>query len=300
VLRSTLATLFAGATLLVGTSPPAAPLLTATWTQTLQGVSLIVTNAGATCTSEGPNLVQQVVRCPATGLGATGASNATDYTVSLTMGAFALNQFTTGGAININTIASLGPGDQVINGTHSAANATMGIPGNVTVKVAAHVGKGANLSKLAAGATTLVLVPLSIGKAGSFTGFFYAVTSPHYVTVDFYAWTPHTLRFTGLTTKGVGLPDAVAMGSFDYVDYPEKIPASHTVTGPFGSLTVTLVAPTRISIDGPLFQRRTVSFTTLKLNYLNETGVVHGTPEPGALLLLAAGMAGLLLARRHA
>jgi len=130
------------------------------------------------------------------------------------MGLFTLNQFTTGGAININTNAVFGPGGQAITGTSNAAGATMGIAGNVTVKVAAHVGKGVNASKLAPGATTLVLVPLSAGKAGTFTGFFYVLTSIHYITVDFYAWTPGTLTFMGLTTKGAALPDVTAAGSF--------------------------------------------------------------------------------------
>ena len=88
----------------------------------------------------------------------------------------------------------------------------MGIPGMVTVKVAAHVGMGANASKLTAGPTTLVKVPLSAGKAGTFTGYFYVLTSAHYITVDFYAWTPHTQTFTGLTTKFAALPDVVGDG----------------------------------------------------------------------------------------
>ena len=67
-----------------------------------------------------------------------------------------------------------------------------------------------------------------------------------------------------------------------------------------GSVALTLVAPSRISIDGPLAQRRTASFTSLKLDFPNELGVVHGTPEPGTWLLLGAGVAGLLLAQRRA
>jgi hypothetical protein len=53
-----------------------------------------------------------------------------------------------------------------------------------------------------------------------------------------------------------------------------------------GGGTVTLVAPSKISIDGPLAQRRTASFTTLKLSY---------APEPSTLLLLGAGVMGLAL-----
>ena len=41
----------------------------------------------------------------------------------------------------------------------------------------------------------------------------------------------------------------------------------------------TLVAPSKISVDGPAVQRRTASFATLHMVFV---------PEPGALLLLAA------------
>jgi hypothetical protein len=53
-----------------------------------------------------------------------------------------------------------------------------------------------------------------------------------------------------------------------------------------GGGTVTLVSPSKISIDGSIAQRRTASFTTLVLTFV---------PEPGALLLLAG--AALFLAR---
>jgi len=259
----------------VGSSVQAGPLLSATWSQTLQGVDLTLTNNGASCTSVGANLVQQVITCPSTGLGATGTAVVSDYVVSLTMPAFALNQFKTGGIIDTHTKATFGPASQVISGNDSSANATMGIPGKVTVRVAAHVAKGVNASKLAPAPTTLVRVPLSAGKAGTFGAFFYAVNVSHYITVDFYAWTPHTLTFTGLTTKGAALPTVVAMGSFGLTD--------------MGRGTVTLVAPSKISIDGLLLQRRTVSFATLTLTF----------PEPSTLLLLGAGVAGLALIRKR-
>jgi hypothetical protein len=265
----------AGAGLLVGSSAQAGVLYQATWTQTLQGVAIAVDNIDATCTSVGPNLVQQVITCPSAGLGATGTSVSDSFSVALTMGAFALSQFTTGGAINIQTIATFGPGAQIIEGSYSSAKAATFIPGMVTVKVAAHVAKGANASKLAPGPTTLVRVPLSVGKAGTVTGYFYVLGSAHYITVDFYAWTPHTRTFTGLTTKGVALPSVVAQGSFG-------------LTG-FGGGPVTLVAPSKISIDGPLAQRRTASFTTLKLSY---------APEPSTLLLLGAGVVGVAVTAR--
>ena len=266
--------LLASAGLLVGSTANAGALLSATWSQALQGVNVTVTNSGSTCTSTGANLVQQQIGCSTgSGLNPTGTSvDGTAYSVSLTLPAFSLAQFTTGGAINIRTAADIPGGAQGISGNNSAALASAGIPGMVTVKVAAHAAKGVNASLLTAAPTTLVKVPLNIGLAGTETGYFYVLTNIHYITVDFYAWTPHTIDFTGLTTKGVGLPDVIAMGSVN-------------LNGAGGG-TVTLVSPSKISIDGPLAQRRTASFTSLTLTY---------APEPSTLLLLGAGVVGLAL-----
>jgi hypothetical protein len=57
-----------------------------------------------------------------------------------------------------------------------------------------------------------------------------------------------------------------------------------------GAGTVTLVSPTKVSIDGRLSQRRAVSFSTLKLTFV---------PEPVTVLLLGAAAAALVLARRR-
>jgi hypothetical protein len=299
-----LSSLIAAAALWVGSAAAAGPLLSATWQQSLQGVDVTVTNSGTTCTSTGANLFQQTITCPTgSGLNPTGTSSGGTYSVSLTLPAFSLVQFTTGGVINVRTAAAVAQGVQYISGNDSSAVGAPPIPGMVTVNVAGHVAKGANASQLVKGPTTLVKVPLSIGKAGTFTGYFYVLGIPHYITVDFYAWTPHTLSFTGLTTKGAALPDVVAMGSYDLVVLPpaSKVPASQWVFGHVGGGTVTLVAPSKISIDGALAQRRTASFTSLTLTYLSSgPDAVHGTmvPEPDALLLLAGG-AGLLLALRR-
>ncbi|MGH7288550.1 MAG: PEP-CTERM sorting domain-containing protein [Myxococcota bacterium] len=245
--------------------------MAATWTTTLQGVTLNITNAAAVCTDDPmANHTQQTITCPGVGLGATGTATSTAYSVSLTVGLFALNQFTTGGAFNIHTKAVIS-GAAGITGNDSSALAATAVPGQVTVKVAAHFGMGANASKLTPAMTTLVKVPLNVGKAGTFTSILDVLLEPQYITVDFYAWTPHTLTFTGLTTKFAPLPDVTAQGSFMLTVH--------------GGGTVTLVSPSKISIDGPLSQRRTASFTTLKLSFV---------PEPGTLLLLGAGVAGFV------
>jgi len=263
---------------LLGSSTAYAGVLTgATWSGTTQGVALTITNASATCLSTGDNLVQQVITCPGAGLGATGTATGGNYSASLTVGLFAISQFTTGGAIPIGTMVTM-MGGQVVNGMASSAGATQGVAGGVTVRVAA-LNKAAtklvsNHSKLSM-YTTLVKVPLAVGKAGTFTDYFYVLTNLHYITVDFYAWTPHTLAFTGLTTKKAALPNVTAKGSFALT--------------PMDGGVVTLVSPSKISIDGILAQRRTASFTTLKLTY------APTAPEPSTLLLLGAGVVGLAL-----
>ncbi len=280
-MRSRLFLSLAAAALLVGSAAQAGPLLSVTWSQDLQGIAIDITGTdtnsdgvtdigSGSCVDTNPNHVQTQVTCPSGLVGASGtAPNATSYSVSLTMPLFTLNTFTTGGAININTMATF-MGSATIAGNLSMATANQGIPGMLTVRVAAHAAKGVNASMQVTGKTTLVKVPLSIGASGRETGYFTVLGNGHYITVDFYAWTPHTLTFTGLTSKFAALPTptVVAMGSAN-------------IGG-----TVTLVSPSKISIDGPLAQRRTASFTALTLIF----------PEPSALWLLAAGGAGLALA----
>lgn len=266
-------------------SPAQGGVLTqATWTQTVSGVSLVITNSAATCTSIGPNIVQQMISCPGTGLDATGfafpGSGSGDpgiISVALTMPAFALKQFTTGGVLDVYTKLTLGnSGQVVIEGDTNGPSASGGVAGMVTVKNTMHVATGLNASKRAPGFTTLVRIPLSVGKRGPTAAFFYLQREPHYLTLDFYRWTPNTWIFYELTSKFAPLaePTVVAMGSFALTAR--------------GQGTVTLVSPTRISIDGPLAQRHTVSFTTLKLTFV---------PEPSTLLLLGAGAACLGLTR---
>jgi hypothetical protein len=271
--------LVAVAALLTGSAAHAGTLIAATWTQTIQGVDLTVTNSGSTCTSTGPDIVQQVIACSTgSGLAPSGTSTGTSYNVALTLPAFGIEQFTTGGSFNLATKAFIG-GSQVINGgSVGAATVDQGIAGMVTVKLAAHIAKGVNASKLVPGQTTLLLVPLSVGKAGTYTVYMEPLGDEFYITANFYDWTVGTQTFTGLTAGGASLPSVVAMGSFGLT--------------PMGGGTVTLVSPSKITIDSTstAFQRRVLSLTTLKLSY---------APEPGTLLLLGAAAAGLVLAERR-
>jgi hypothetical protein len=256
---------------LAATASQAGTLIGATWTQSLEGIDVTVTNAGATCTDTNPDHVptsDAFITCPTAGLQGTGSSTATSYSVSITMPLFESQQFTTGGSINFGTHVALS-GAQNIAGNVFTASGSPGIAGIVTVGGAMHT--MLSMWSQPAGQTFL-LVPLSVGKAGQFTGTWNFLGSPAYITVDFYAWTPGTLTFTGLSSQGDPLPDVVAMGSFDLT--------------PNGGGTVTLVSPSKVSVDySGAFQINTASFATLKLTFV---------PEPSILLLLGAGAVGLV------
>jgi hypothetical protein len=179
--------------------------------------------------------------------------------------------FTTGGSVDLGTMASLS-GVQNLAGNAFSAAGTPAIVGSVTVGGAMHT--MLSMWSQPAG-LTLLRLPLSVGVNRVTTSYFLVSASYHYVTLDFYAWTPGTHSFTGLTTAFVALPDVIVMGTFDLTAN--------------GGGTVTLVSPSKVSIDGPFAQRRTASFATLKLTFV---------PEPRAWLLLGAGALALLRLRR--
>jgi hypothetical protein len=240
--------------MLAATAASAGTLTNATWFQVTQGIPMTRTFG----------------QLGASGTGSTGTS----MSVVLSYPAFTSDFFvpkTANGTLDLAIHITQG-GPQLITATPSMATGTPGIPGTVIVMTAMHVAMGANQSMFNVGINTLVAVPLSAGKAGVATGTFTVVGALHRITVDFYAWTPHTLTFTGLTTKGANLPAVIAAGSFNLTA--------------MGGGTVLLVSPSKISIDGSLAQRRTASFTALFLQFV---------PEPGTLLLLGAGALGLVV-----
>ena len=246
-----------GILLLVSASAHAGTLTNATWFQVAQGFPMTRTNAA---------------------LGATGTSSASSIAVSLSYPQFTTQFFvpkSPNGTLDLAITISQG-GAQAITATPGMASGTPGIPGTVIVMTAAHVAMGANQSMFMIGVNTLVAVPLSNGKAGQFTNTFVVGGAFHAITVDFFAWTPGTLTFAGLTTKGSSIPNVSAMGSFNLTAN--------------GGGTVTLVSPSKVSIDGALAQRRTAGFTKLVLSFV---------PEPSTLLLLGAGVLGLSFAVRR-
>jgi hypothetical protein len=279
--------LLCGLAIALGASAAQAYLLEATWTQSIAGVAITVTNSGAACTDTNPAHVPGAtsLTCPTAGLQAEGFADSIAahsppayYNVSLTMPLFQMQAFTTGGTINIGTMATL-QGAQSIIGNAVSAMVDVGIAGMVTVGGAQHTMASMWNQPLMG---TLVQIPLSVGKAGVRTGSFTVLGSYHYITVTFYGWTLGTHTFTGLTSAGQPLPGVIAMGGSTVRPY---FPGET-----MGVRAITLVAPSKISIDGPAAQRRTASFTSLRLGF-HVDGI--GLPEPGTLLLLAAG--GLLL-----
>jgi hypothetical protein len=253
-MRSRLFLSLLGAAALLAASAAQAGITSATWTQVTQGFPMTRTGGQ---------------------LGITGtATGSTSISVSLSYPAFTTKFFvpkTDNGVLDLAVSITQG-GPQNITATAAMAAATVGVKGTVNVRTANHNTKGVNQSTFMTGINTLVMVPVSVGVQGTFTGSFIVLGINHFITVDFFAWTPNVVTFTGLTTGGVALPTVTAAGSFALT--------------PNGGGTVTLVSPSKISIDGSLAQRRTAAFTSLKMVFV---------PEPGTLLMLVAGGLGLVL-----
>jgi hypothetical protein len=205
---------------------------------------------------------------------ATGNSTATSVSVHVTV-----PRFTTGYTIfaSIPVYFRFGvSGSAQITATPGKAGATMGVGGEILVNSAVHRPN----SMYRPGNLTIVRFPLSAGLNDQLTTYFYALGQLHYMTVDFFGWTPGTRSFKGLTYRGFPISDVTAMGTF-------------ALTG-LGGGHVSLVTPTKVTITGPLVARKTASFTRLNLTFAPTV-----LPEPGALFLLAAGAVALLSRRRR-
>jgi len=146
--------------------------------------------------------------------------------------------------------------------------ATSGIMGNVLVK--AKIGKAPSF--------TLLPIVVNAGAGGNAT---IPPTSYTSATLRVYlggdVWHLGPVTQTGLTTMFGTLPDVMATGG--------------VVVTAMGNTEITLVSLGRLKIRG-LANSDTSSPTYLKLTYA-------ATPEPGTLMLLGAGVAGLVLVGRR-
>jgi hypothetical protein len=227
----------------------------------------------------GPSLAPLPFAVP---VGATGTSTGSAVSASLVMPAFAQDFIlpqSPSRPLNFHIPFTLG-GAQVVTATAGMAVGSPAVLGSVRVRNAEHVLMGTKASMLTPAMTTFVKIPLALGAPGSYVApLFLILGAYHYLTVDFYGWTPGTVAIPGLTSDYTALPTPTisAMGSFMLTS--------------MGGGTVTLVSPTRIAIDGPLAQRRAASFTTLHLTFVPE-------PQAMALLLLAAGALVMVTRRR--
>lgn len=201
----------------------------------------------------------------------TGVSTASYASVGIFLPAFESITLTTSREVHVFARRTFS-GSANITANPSMAGATGAIPGSISLRVGAHTMLSSYVPQ-----TTIVKIPLQIGASGTRTQTFFLLSSTHYVTVDFYAWTVGTRTFTGLTSRGSPLPDAVGMGSF-------------ALTADGGG-TITLVAPTRIHVLGGSGGRTIAGFDRLTL---------HFVPEPRALALLAMSVLALSALRRRA
>ena len=211
-------------------------------------------------------------------LGASGSSTGSSVAVTLSYPAFSTQFFVPKTANGSLTSSSRSPraAPQAITATARMANGTPGIPGTVVVMTAKHAAMGVNQSMFAIGVNTLVGVPLSDGKAGMFDGTFTVTGALHTITVNFYAWTPRTLALHRPHLDGPGAPERHRDGLVQ----PDAV----------GGGTVTLVSPSKVSIDGSSRSGARPRFTKLVLSFV---------PEPSTLLLLGAGALALALANRR-
>jgi PEP-CTERM motif len=193
--------------------------------------------------------------------------------VNLSFPQFTLSSFvpkTSMGVLDLHRKLTLG-GPQAITATPGMGGGAPGIPGTVVAKTAMHIAAGPSASMFNVGANTLLRVPLDIGHAGQLTGTFSILGQSGLFTVDHFAWTPGTLVFSDLTSKGQSSPPVTVMGSF--------------VLSAQGGGTVTLVSPTKFkAVCALLTTNRIESLSTLKLTFV---------PEPGTLLLITAAGAAL-------
>lgn len=129
-------------------------------------------------------------------ISATGTSTSTSVSLLMNVGPTSYTEFATAAGALLHLSFAIG-GSAGLTATPGGAAATMAIPAQATVKFAAHT----MFSKIVPGSTVLKAA-FDFGVKGRYVHpYFVILTGPHYLTVDFYGWTPGTVSFTDLTSK---------------------------------------------------------------------------------------------------
>ena len=251
----------------------AGQLISATYSQIIQGVPIVVTNTAATGTLVGNNFSLDagswfatafcivspgVTSCPS-GSVAPPPVKVSNLPIPFTAPVVAINVFFNNNGAVSGTIA---------DATQSITPA-VGVTGNVFV--IGKIGKAAPF--------TLLPIPVNAGTGGNVT--LPPPTSPSpslkvYLAGD--VWHLGVVTQTGLTDMGVAIPDVTATGNV-------SVDAS-------GNTHVNLVSLGRTKVRG-LANSDTAAPSFLRLVY------APSVPEPGTLALLGAGVVGLALIGRR-
>jgi hypothetical protein len=239
----------------------AGQLLSATYTQTLQGVPIVISSTTATGT-----LVGNTFRLDA------GSWFATNFCIGNPGNAACTPNPAGPFAPPVTRLSVSFNSNGAVSGTTAQANITpaTGIMGFVAVK--AKIGKTP--------AFTLLPIVVNAGTGGTAT-IPDPATSPSptlLVQLRGDTWHIGQVTQTGLTTDFTALPDAVGTGA--------------VVVTAGGNTEVTLVSLSRTKVRG-LANSETSTPTYLKLVY------APSVPEPGTLMLLGAGVSGLVLIGRR-
>lgn len=248
--------------LLTGAAAHAGVLTSATWVGDFQGTPFTLVSSGASLSASGS------------------AAGTSISSVQVTVAAPTLTFMSFQGPAPLFVSQTLG-GSQTID---SANSVNQGIQGAVNV----YIGFDAS-------GTLLFPVGLSAGQGGNFqtTAIVPGINVPVEVTVTFHPWTTGTQTFTGLTLRGLAMPDLTVSGT-------------NSLANGVGSITLVSPTVTR-ACAGSVFgtfpclnsQAATNTSTRVQAVATRLTLNFSAVPEPTAFILLGSAAAVALAALRR-